>query len=100
ITPAGCAGRFGSVLLSQALAADERPDANKEKEPCAWFREGSCRFCITNCPTGALTEAGIDRHLCNDHLLKISEGFTDLGLCDVCGKCAIGPCAISHSIST
>ena len=94
ITPLGCAGRYGSVLIDAVVTPDAPADDRKEKEPCSWFREGSCGFCIANCPTKALSETGIDRHRCNDHLLKISEGFSDLGLCDVCGKCAVGPCAM------
>ena len=95
ITAKGSAGRYGSVLTTADIPADPRPEANKEEEPCTYFRDGGCRFCLQNCPTGALSEEGIDRQLCNAYLLKVSEGFSDLGFCDVCGKCAVGPCALS-----
>jgi epoxyqueuosine reductase len=46
-----------------------------------------------NCPTGALTAQGLDKHRCYAHLLEVEKQFQDLGLCDICGKCAVGPCA-------
>jgi epoxyqueuosine reductase QueG len=89
ITPKGCAGRYGSIIIAEELTADLRP----KEEPCTYFTNGQCQFCINNCPVKALTVNGIDKHKCNNRLLEVSKRFTDFGLCDVCGKCAIGPCA-------
>lgn len=90
ITPVGCAGRYGSVIISEEIAPDRRP----EEERCTYFINGQCNFCINNCPTQALKVDGFDRHKCNAHLLEVSKKFSHLGLCDVCGKCVVGPCAI------
>ncbi|WP_148136800.1 epoxyqueuosine reductase [Candidatus Formimonas warabiya] len=91
ITPVGCAGRYGSVVISEKIAPDPRP----QEELCTYFINGQCGFCINNCPTQALKVDGFDRHKCYAHLLEVSKRFSDLGgLCDVCGKCVVGPCAI------
>jgi epoxyqueuosine reductase len=90
ITPAGCAGRYGSVVISEAIT----PDRRTETELCRELRGGKCGYCIKACPTGALTADGWDKFKCYRHLLEVDQGFADLGLCDVCGKCAVGPCAI------
>jgi epoxyqueuosine reductase QueG len=92
ITPVGCAGRYGSVIISEEIAPDLRP----EEEFCLNLKDGKCLFCINNCPTKALTLEGIDRHRCHDHLLEVRTGFSlrELPGCDVCGKCVVGPCAI------
>lgn len=90
ITPAGCAGRFGSVVTSAVIA----PSAFAEVEYCLYKKNKTCTYCIDHCPSGALTLQGIDKERCYAHLLKVAEHFTDLGLCDVCGKCVVGPCAV------
>jgi len=33
------------------------------------------------------------RHSCYERLLAVDASFPDLATCDVCGKCAVGPCA-------
>jgi len=90
ITPVGCAGRYGSVIISEEITPDQRPT----EEFCTHLKNGKCLFCVRNCPTKALTVDGFDKHKCHRHLLEVGERLTDLGLCDVCGKCVVGPCAI------
>lgn len=90
ITPAGCAGRFGSLTLDAAIPPTPRP----EGEHCPWFRDGSCGACVRACPRGALREAGpgepnLDRWACYARLREV-EARTGA---DACGKCAVGPCA-------
>ena len=89
ITPSGCAGRFGSTVISAEIPTTPRPTL----ENCLYLRGAKCQFCVNNCPTGALTVQGLDKQKCYAHLLEIDKQFHDLGLCDVCGKCAVGPCA-------
>jgi epoxyqueuosine reductase len=92
ITPVGGAGRYGSVIISEEIAPDLRP----EEEFCLNLKDGKCLYCIDNCPTKALTLEEIDRHRCHDRLLKTREEYSSMGVpgCDVCGKCVVGPCAI------
>ncbi|MBZ4687876.1 MAG: Iron-sulfur cluster-binding protein [Clostridiales bacterium] len=89
ITPAGCAGRFGSLIISAEIPPSSRPS----EKYCLYYKDKKCLFCVNNCPTKALTVANLDKHRCYRHLLEIDSSFPDLGLCDVCGKCATGPCA-------
>jgi len=89
ITPSGCAGRFGSAVISAKIPPTPRPTL----ENCLYIRDSNCQFCVNHCPTGALTVQGLDKHKCYAHLLEVDKQFLDLGLCDVCGKCATGPCA-------
>lgn len=90
ITPAGCAGRFGSLVTS----AEIPPSPKNTEEFCLHKAGRNCTYCVRNCPTGALTVDGIDKRKCYSHLLKVAEEMAHLGLCDVCGKCSLGPCAI------
>lgn len=90
ITPSGCAGRFGSLILS----AEIPPSLRQPVEYCGYVRDGKCQFCINNCPTGSLSTLGLDKRKCYEHLLEVDKQFPDLELCDVCGKCAVGPCAL------
>ncbi|MCL2497811.1 MAG: epoxyqueuosine reductase [Symbiobacteriaceae bacterium] len=94
ISPQGCAGRYGSLITSADLVATPRPSEATADEPCGYLRDGSCGYCLAHCPTQALTPQGINRHRCNDYLLQVSQRFAALGFCDVCGKCAVGPCAV------
>lgn len=90
ITPYGCAGRLGSLVIDRPLAPDPRP----ESYYCIYHRQGQCLACVKKCPTGALTPEGLDKHKCYGHLLEVDAYYDDLGLCDVCGRCATGPCAV------
>jgi epoxyqueuosine reductase QueG len=89
ITPSGCSGRFGSTVISAKIPPTPRPTV----ENCLYIRDSKCQSCVNNCPTGALTVQGLDKQRCYAHLLEVDKAFPDLGLCDVCGKCAVGPCA-------
>ena len=90
ITKKGCAGRYGSVVLAAELPADGR----REEEMCAYRKNGSCRYCIDNCPAHALSPDGFDRHACNAQLTENGRTYEGVGFCEVCGKCVVGPCAI------
>lgn len=90
ITAAGCGGRFGSTVISAEILPSPRPTI----ENCLYIRDSKCQFCVNNCPTGALTIQGLDKQRCYAHLLEVDKQFPDLGLCDICGKCAVGPCAM------
>lgn len=91
ITPAGCSGRLGSMVIDRELPPSPRPDM----ELCLYKRNGKCMRCVKSCPTGALTEYGLDKAKCYQRLLEVDAYYTDLGCCDVCGKCATGPCAVT-----
>lgn len=91
ITPYGCAGRLGSLVLDQPLAPSPRPEGRH----CLYLREGKCLACVKSCPSGALTPEGLDKQKCYSYLLEVDTYYNDLGTCDACGKCAAGgPCAI------
>jgi epoxyqueuosine reductase QueG len=91
ITKAGCAGRLGSLVLDVPLPATPVP----AEEYCLHRRGRNCAACVRLCPTGALNTNGLDRHRCYRQLLEVNDFFHDLGFCDICGKCAVGPCALA-----
>lgn len=95
ITDAGCAGRFGSLVLDAELP----PTPVVLKERCLYFHDGSCLECVQHCPVGALdANAPLDKQRCYRHLLHVAAGYADLGLADVCGKCAVGPCSLTSAV--
>jgi len=85
ITEVGCAGRYGTVIMSQEISTDKRT----EEEYCLYYKNGSCLKCVKACPVNALSPDGFDRFKCHHRLRDISKQFTDIGLCDVCGKCVV-----------
>jgi epoxyqueuosine reductase len=95
ITDAGCAGRFGSMVLEAEL-----PITPVEvRQRCLYFHDGSCLECVTRCPAGALDASRpIDKHVCDEHLHAAGQDYQDLGLVDVCGKCAVGPCSFESAV--
>jgi epoxyqueuosine reductase QueG len=93
ITPAGCAGRFGSVVVDAVLEPTS-PPAGPLPHHCKYFVDRSCTDCVDRCPVGALTEEGLDKKLCNRWLLCAAGRFKAIGTADACGKCATGPCAL------
>ncbi len=97
ITKKGCSGRYGSVVIDSdvELSSSQNHKVLQSEHPCLYFRNGGCQVCIKNCPSGALTLDGIDRHKCNNYMLKHCKVlFSDIKVEDVCGKCLTTPCAI------
>lgn len=90
ITEAGCAGRLGSIVIGAPLPISTR----SPNQACRHYRGESCLVCVRRCPTEALRPDGFDRHRCYARCLEVDRYYQDLPLCDVCGKCATGPCAI------
>jgi len=89
ITPKGCAGRFGSFVIDAEIPPSPRP----REEFCLHQKGSQCLYCVKACPVQALTEQDLDKQACYRRLLEVAEAYRDLGLCDVCGKCSLGPCA-------
>ena len=85
-------GRVATPL--QVLDAAVEPTLPDGRERCLWFRERRCGACVEACPIGALQrgapgEENLDKARCYARLLEVEAR---LGA-DVCGKCALGPCA-------
>jgi epoxyqueuosine reductase QueG len=98
ITDAGCAGRLGSLVVDAALEPTSSP-TDSHRERCLYFHDQSCTVCVERCPVAALTETGLDKHRCHERLLLTAAyHFRELGLADVCGKCATGPCALQSAV--
>ena len=95
ITDSGCAGRFGSLVLNADLPVSPAPP----RQRCLYFHDGSCLECVTHCPANALdANSPLDKQRCYRHLLDVAQQYTELGLVDVCGKCAIGPCSFESAV--
>ena len=95
ITDAGCAGRFGSLVIDAGLPTVPAP----ARERCRYFYDGSCHECVDACPVGALSVDGsIDKHRCNNRLLALARGSGTEPPADACGKCAVGPCALGSGV--
>ncbi len=95
ITDAGCAGRFGSVVL----AAEVPVEPAEPVERCLAFHAGSCLECVARCPVSALDASRpLDKHRCHEYLHRAARVYEALGRVDVCGKCAIGPCSFSSAV--
>lgn len=95
ITDAGCAGRFGSLVLDAELPVE--PVAPRER--CLYFHDESCLECVQRCPVGVLDASEpLDKQGCYRRLLAVAREYEDLGLADVCGKCAIGPCSLTSAV--
>ncbi|MEE8571702.1 MAG: epoxyqueuosine reductase [Gemmatimonadota bacterium] len=91
ITDSGCAGRFGSLVLDCELPWGGR----EQTERCLHIASGDCLECVQRCPVGALSdEDGIDKQLCWTRCRRVAETFEGVGAASVCGKCALGPCAL------
>jgi len=93
ITPAGCAGRFGSVVTDAVLRAPRL----WRGQACLHLAGGRCRICVDRCPVGALSPSGFNRRRCHRHLEQVDAHWSaELGgVHDVCGKCATGPCSLA-----
>ncbi len=97
ITPAGCAGRLGSLATTAPLG--DHPLVG-EAELCLHKRGHDCLQCAARCPVQAVTLEGIDRRRCWKRLIfNLEKGPTLSGLessTHVCGKCQVNlPCSLA-----
>lgn len=87
ITPMGCTGRLGTVVLSEKITPTKRPD----QENCYYKEEGSCGVCAKMCPSKAVRYNSFNRFVCKlrDDTMRDSPSPVDRG----CYFCSSGPCA-------
>lgn len=96
ITPAGCAGRLGSLVTDAELG---NAPLVEEAELCLHKNGKKCLVCVKRCPIGALSETGIDRKTCWERLKENIADTAELaGLLEnthVCAKCQVlVPCSL------
>lgn len=101
ITPAGCAGRLGSLVTSAELPDSPLIDA---REACLLKAGKECGRCIDACPVSALKVKGFERRDCWERLKQNRAGldyFSDLPeSTHVCGKCAAAmPCSFHNPVA-
>jgi epoxyqueuosine reductase QueG len=92
ITPSGCAGRLGSLVLEMDL--NHLPAGPMHEDLCLHKKGIQCLECVSSCPVDALTHDGMDKSRCYRWLLEVDRRFSDLPVTDVCGKCSVQRCAI------
>ncbi len=87
ITPAGSAGRIGSLPTTAVLEPSPRGD----RPACLWSLDQSCTACVDNCPVHALAlDGAFDRQACWSFCLENKDRN---GRADACGKClSVVPC--------
>lgn len=88
ITKAGCAGRFGTILISAEIPPTPRPT----EEFCRYKKGKKCLVCVDRCPAGAVDIKGLDKEKCFMLLQEYTKAFSELNQ-PACGKCATGPCS-------
>jgi epoxyqueuosine reductase len=99
ITDAGCAGRLGSLVLDADLPIESRAANSGSRERCLYYADGSCLECVMRCPANALDEdEPIDKQRCWRRCWEVADAFRDIGLAEVCGKCAVGPCSVASAV--
>jgi epoxyqueuosine reductase QueG len=101
ITPAGCAGRLGSIVTEAELGEHAIIETH---EACLLKAGQPCGRCIQACPVNALSEDDFDRGCCWNRLKENYQSvmsFSDLPKSThVCGKCAaMMPCSFTNPVA-
>jgi epoxyqueuosine reductase QueG len=101
ITPAGCAGRLGSLVTEADVGDNPLVGA---REACLLKAGKPCGLCMAACPVHALTVDGFDRRRCWERLKENQAGLADFaGLPEtthVCGKCvSVMPCSVADPVA-
>jgi epoxyqueuosine reductase QueG len=101
ITPAGCAGRLGSLVTEAELGAHP---LIATREACLLRAGKACGLCIEACPVRALKANDFARRQCWERLKDNRRGidsFSDLPeTTHVCGKCAaMMPCSFGNPVA-
>jgi epoxyqueuosine reductase QueG len=85
--------KIGAVLTNAVL----EPDEIIEQEIC----KSSCQLCIKSCPSGALSEMGVNQFLCRNYSETKNKKGIDLYTCVTCRKvCPNISGFVSEKIST
>lgn len=85
ITKLGTMGRLGSLVTNAVIPATKRPST----EYCLYYKNGGCKHCVENCPSGALCATGLDKFRCDAYLYGKNIRENQQG----CPGCSSGPCA-------
>jgi epoxyqueuosine reductase len=101
ITPAGCAGRLGSLVTEADLGDHPLIETG---EACLLKAGQECGKCIEACPVQALEEGDFDRRRCWDRLKENRRSLNYLSdlpeTTHVCGKCAaLMPCSFKNPVA-
>jgi epoxyqueuosine reductase QueG len=101
ITPAGCAGRLGSLVTEADLGDNPLIETD---EACLLKAGKKCGKCIEACPVDALSKTGFERRKCWNRLNEnrdTLEYFSDLPKSThACGKCAaLIPCSFLNPVA-
>jgi epoxyqueuosine reductase QueG len=101
ITPAGCAGRLGSLVTEAELGEHALIET---REACLLKAGKACGLCIEACPVEALAATGFERRRCWQRLRENRaeiDCFADLPeSTHVCGKCAaVMPCSFGNPVA-
>jgi epoxyqueuosine reductase QueG len=101
ITPAGCAGRLGSLVTEAELG--DHP-LIETREACLLKAGKACGLCIEACPVAALKNNGFERRRCWERLKDNRAGLDALAdlpeTTHVCGKCAaMMPCSFGNPVA-
>lgn len=90
ITKSGTMGRLNSIVIDAKIS----PTPKVSTEYCLYYKNGTCKFCVNNCPSGALSENGIDKFRCDSYLNGKNIRDSQQG----CPACSSGPCAVKGFI--
>ncbi|MDP6576349.1 MAG: hypothetical protein QF594_00740 [Dehalococcoidales bacterium] len=100
ITEKGMAVRCDSIVTDLALPVNPRTTQDPFSN-CLFYVNGSCKVCVQRCPSGALSEKGLNKKICWDYIninlvpLREVYGVERTG----CGLCQTGvPCEFRNPV--